>query len=107
MFDATPAPEFTEPVQLSVPGKEACEVVHITYRHKGKTALAKWWAAYLQAPSVQALGEVIAGWDMRRAGEPLAYTPAALDALCEDYPAAMGELSDAYMHALVRSRRKN
>lgn len=107
MFDSTPAPEFTEPVQLSVPGQADCAIVQITYRHKSKTALAQWWAAYLQSPSVQALSDVIAGWDVRRAGAPLPYTPAALDVLCEDYPAAMGELSDAYMHALVRSRRKN
>ena len=107
MFDATPAPHFTEPVPLSVPGRPECEVVQITFVHKSKTALSKWWAAYLQAPSVPALAEVIAGWDVRRDGQPLPYSPAALDVLCEDYPAAMGELSDAYMHALVRSRRKN
>ncbi len=107
MFNLNPAPTFKAAVQLTVPGQAEPEQVEFTFRHKSKDALAKWWAGYVQSPSVQALAEVIEGWNVRRDGEPIAFSAAALDELIQNYPASMGEVADGYMLELVRSKRKN
>ncbi len=107
MFNLNPSPTFKAAVQITVPGQAELAQVEFTFRHKSKDALAKWWAAYVQDPGVAKLAEVIEDWAVRRDGEAVAFSQAALDELVQNYPAAMGELADAYMLELVRSRRKN
>lgn len=107
MFNLNPAPTFKAAVQLTVPGQPEPAQVEFVFRHKGKDALAKWWADYVQTPTVDALALVIEGWSVRRDGEPVPFAPAVLDELIQNYPAAQGEIADAYMLELVRSRRKN
>ena len=107
MFNLNPSPTFPAPVQLTVPGEPDAKSVDFTFRHKSKDALAKWWAGYIQSPNVATLAEIIEGWALRRDGEAVQYTVAALDELCQSYPAAMGEVADAYMLELIRSKRKN
>ena len=107
MFNLNPSPTFAVPVQLTIPGEPDTKAVAFTFRHKCKDPLAKWWAGYMQAPSVSTLAEVIEGWALKRDGESVLYTVEALDELCQKYPAAMGEIADTYMLELVRSKRKN
>lgn len=107
MFNLNPSPTFTCAVFLSVPGQAQPQPVEVTYRHKTKDALVRWADAYRSAPSLELLAEVIADWGLRKDGEPVPYTPAALDLLCQNYPCAQSELSDAYVVELARAKRKN
>lgn len=116
MFRIDPAPIFAAEVRLTVPGAAECATITVTWRHKGRRALRAWLApdapAAGQPPEstdAQWLGEAIADWSgpQDEHGQPVAYSPDALAALLDAYPAAAGELRDAYLSALTQSRAKN
>jgi hypothetical protein len=107
MFNLNPSPTFTAPVPLSVPGVSQPLEVVFTFKHKTRTAMDKWVARYVSAPSVDVLGEVIAGWELKRDGESVPYSLSALSELAESYVPALGEISDTYILELTRAKRKN
>lgn len=107
MFNLNPAPTFTAPVPLSVPGLREPLEVSFTFKHLSRTALEKWVNKYLAAPTHEVLAEVIAGWDMKKDGEAVPYSITALAELVEAYTPARGEISDAYILELTRAKRKN
>lgn len=135
MFKLIPNPTFDAPVAITVPGAETPATLAVTWRHKGRKALAEWLrgagpgagagagatvgadaaptdgatAAQPGTSDAAWLGQVIAGWagPQDEAGAPVAYTPGALGALLDAYPAAGGELLAVYLRALTESRAKN
>lgn len=107
MFNLNPAPTFTAAVPLSVPGLALPLDVVFTFKHKPRAALEKWLTAFVAKPSAERLAEVIEGWELKRDGEPVAYSFTALSELLEAYTPAMGEISDAYILELTRAKRKN
>lgn len=107
MFNLNPSPTFSADVPLSVPGLREPLEVPFTFKHKTRTALQKWVARYTENPSHETLAEVIADWGVRRDGDPVPFSVAALAELCESYPVAMSEISDAYVIELARAKRKN
>lgn len=125
MFKIVPNPTFTSRVLLTVPGTDQLAELAVTWRHKGRAALAAWLgkpAAAAAAPAgvgstLQAgvpadaawLGEVMCGWDgpLLADGQPAPFGDAALAALLDSYPAAGGELMAAYLRASTESRAKN
>lgn len=132
MFRIDSTPTFTADVRVSVPGADAPAVLTLTFRHKGAKALKAWIESAIepkgtllsrlinvifrrQAATTGAerdaafLGAVIDGWrDVEtHAGAPVPYGPEALAQLLDAYPAAGGEIFNAYLAALTRGREKN
>lgn len=107
MFNLNPSPTFTALVPLSVPGMAQPLEVSFTFKHKTRTAMEKWITNFVAKPTPEILQEVIAGWGLRRDGEPVAYSFTALSELLENYTPAMGEISDAYILEITRAKRKN
>ncbi|MDD5297669.1 MAG: phage tail assembly chaperone [Rhodocyclaceae bacterium] len=110
MFKINPAPTFSAPVSLTVPGQDESATLDITFQHKGKQALSAWIKAAVEGRAdLDSLTEVVAGWDgvSDDAGNPLPFSPEALATLLDQYPAAAGEFYAAYRKALTESRAKN
>lgn len=136
MFKINPNPTFTSTVSITVAGADALASLGVTWRHKGRAALAAWLRQGNAAPpatpsnAAQAaaaapaqaeaatpalagdaawLAEVMAGWDgpVDAAGQPVAFDAVALAALLDAYPPAGRELLDAYLSAMTESRAKN
>ncbi len=116
MFKINPNPTFNAAVGLSIPGAQTAGAIDVTFKHKGRAALAEW----VKKPSAQAveglslsdadyLGEVVSGWAGVKAddGSEVAYSPASLATLLENYPASGAEIFDAYLKALTEAKAKN
>lgn len=109
MFKIAPNPTFTADVKVSVPGQDAPAVLTLTFRHMGRKALKAWIEGAAARQDAEFLDEAIESWRgfENAAGDPLAYSREALAELLDAYPAAGGEIFDAYLRALTRAREKN
>lgn len=110
MFKLNPSPTFTADVRVTVPGAEAPALLTLTFRHKGRKEIKRWIESAKAADSDTALlAEVIESWRgvESDSGAPVPYGQEALAQLLDAYPAAGGEIFDAYMAALTRAREKN
>lgn len=110
MFKIDPAPTFTCPVRLSVPGSDAAVPVTLTFKHKRARELDAWLKASRDRENdAEFLAEVIAGWagigDSE--GKPVPYSREALELLLDAYPSAGLELLLAYRRQLADARAKN
>lgn len=108
MFRLTPNPTFTADVKVTVPGADAQAVLTLTFRHKGRKALKAWIEGAAERPDAEFLDEVIESWrGVETATGAVAYSRETLAELLDAYPAAGGEIFDAYLRALTRAREKN
>ena len=110
MFKINPAPTFTCPVAISVPGSEQPQTLTLTFRHKGLRELEAWRArAAEKASDTEYLAEVIEGWSGVFDGNDLAvpYTRESLAALLDAFPSASVEIFIAYVRQLRDARAKN
>lgn len=99
-----PASTFAAPAQISVPGQADPVTVTITWRHKGRKALADWVVQLTKTDDVDVLSDVIAGW-----GDEIdaPYTRENLAALLDAYPTAALDFARAYVAAMSGERAKN
>lgn len=110
MFKINPNPTFKADVQLTVIGSTEPAKLVVTFKHKGRKALADWVAlpkkmadAGTPIKDADYLDEVIADWE----GVDAPYSVEALDTLLDAYQPAGQELFEAYIRALTESRAKN
>lgn len=104
LFTIDPAPTFPVTVQLTAPGGEKRQM-EITYRHKGKAALAAWRKLVETRPpeeEADILMEIITDW---QADEP--FSRQALERMLDNYYAAAQELYIAYLAGLSGARLGN
>lgn len=109
MFRLNPDPTFTARVPLSVPGVEKPLLVAFVFKHKTKAGVEAWLTGMVGKADVDALHEVIAGWSdvVDTAGEQVPYSHTALHDLLQNYPAAKGEIFEAYLGELTKAKAKN
>lgn len=120
MFKIDPAPTFAADVPLSVPGDDKPRVLRITFRHKGRRALADYQARSVevaqQADQAGAdavfqayVGEIIDAWAgmVDAEGRPLPYNAENLALLLDNYPAAGAEIVRFYNRQLGHARAGN
>jgi hypothetical protein len=109
MFKINPAPTFTVPVPLSVPGLPEPLEVNINFKHKSRAALAKYLAELGGREHTAYLHEVIDSWTgvHNDAGEPVPYSITALSDLLGNYSVAHAEILAAYTRELTEAKRKN
>ena len=109
MFKLNPAPEFVAPALLSAYGQDERQELQVRWRHKSHTALQAWLESGRERTSLEFVGEVVA--DMiglvDANGQGVAYSPAVLAELLDNFHHAGSELIEAYIAALQEGRRKN
>jgi hypothetical protein len=100
----TPAPTFVSDAFIQVPGQETPVRVAVTWRHKGKAALAAWLDATKDYDDAAALMEIIAGW-----GDEIdaPFSEESLMVLLDQYPTSAMDFTRAYIKALAGAREKN
>ena len=104
LFSVDPAPTFTSPVQITAPGGEKRALL-VTYRHKGKAALAEWRKSVETRPpeeEADILLEIITDW---QAAET--FNRPALERLLDGHYGAAQELYLAYLAGLSGARLGN
>lgn len=109
MFKINPSPVFAVQVPLSVPGLPEPIDVCVTFRHKNKTALARWIADAQGKEHTVFLHEVIESWSgvQDSDGCDVPYSLSALTDLLGNYSIAHSELFGAYVRELTEAKRKN
>lgn len=103
MFKVQPNPTFPCKVELSVPGEDKTKIVTVTFKHLSKPQIKTYFDGLEGKTDAEALGEIITDWD----GIDAKFNTESLQTLLENYPAAGGELFDAFRRDLMESRRKN
>ncbi len=126
MFKIIPNPTFEGMVSITVPGEDKPAALRVTWRHKGRKALAVWLRKGAPQPELQTtaatkpldakplddaawLAEVLDGWHgpVDPQDEAVPFSTAALAELLDACPAAGAELLAAYLAAMTESRAKN
>lgn len=103
MFKLQPKPTFSVPVFIPVPGQEKGEKVIVTYRHKTRDQLAEFYGALRDRETVDALDEIIEGWE----GVDAPYSRENLDVMLNQYPASATAFFESFRIELQEGRRKN
>jgi hypothetical protein len=98
-----PAPVFSCAVPITVPGQEARAIVNITFKHLAKSALREFFSGLEGKSDAEALAEIVSDWS----GVDEKFSRDALGVLLDNYPAAAGELFDAFRKELLEARAKN
>lgn len=108
MLKLKPDPTFRWTVQISVPGAEPADL-QVVFRHKGKQALQDWLVACKDKNDVAAMLEILESWEgvADQDGQSTPFSPEALAAFFDSYPAAPTEITQQYFDALRGARRKN
>lgn len=103
MFKLQPNPTFKASVALSVPGEPKQASIEVEFRHLSKSAMRAYFTTLADREDADALADIIVGWG----GVDAAFDRDALAALIDNYPAAAGELFEAFRRETLESRRKN
>lgn len=103
MFKLQPNPTFTSKVPLSIPGEPKPATITVTFKHLSRPKIKEFFNKLEGKADVEALGEIIVGWE----GPDAPYNEESLQALLDNYPASAAELFEAFRADLMESRRKN
>ena len=98
----TPPPIFSIPVAGFVPGKPA-DGLKVFFKHKTRKEYNDWTDSFSGEPLAERMAEVIERWE----DAPCDYSPEALMALSDDYPAFAQALFQSYGTALFGVAQKN
>lgn len=102
MLKLNPDPQFTNDVELTVPGQQETGTVALTFKYFGKTALEEFWESVKGKSDVEIIGALVTGW-----GLPEEYAEENLGIFLDNYPLAAAEILKHYQSALLESRIKN
>lgn len=103
MFKLQPNPTFKARVELSIPGEATPASIEVEFRHLSKSAMRDYFATLAARTDADALGEIVVGWS----GVDAPFDRGALATLVDNYPAAAGELFEAFRREAIEGRRKN
>lgn len=109
MLKLNPNPTFTVPVEIVVPGQEACEILRVTFRHKTVEQLQAWTEKRSENPIRDGLADIIVEWNnlLDDEGNQVPYSTEQLDRLLSNYGHIGPVLVEAYVSSLAGARRKN
>lgn len=104
MFKINPAPTFTVPVEITVPGEAQKASLTVTFKHMGRKARKEYFKERLgKDDDAEILSGIIVGWE----GVDTPYSRDALEALLDNYELAATEIMHAYGAALTGAAEKN
>lgn len=109
MIRLIPNPTFERQVRLTVPDLAEPVEIGMTFRHMQQAAAAKWFAAALDRPSSEAIGDIVCGWSgvLGEDGKEIVFSAEALAQLLANYAPAASEIVRAWQLGLTESRVKN
>lgn len=109
MIKLNPNPTFSAPVLLTVPGEPEPVQITMTFRHMAADKVTEWLANNETRPSLDALAEIITGWDgvQDEEGNEVSFSSDALSTLLNNYRAATPEIVVAWIREMGASRLKN
>lgn len=102
MLTLAPAATFAATVRIHVPGVDDVPVNFI-FAHKGKSALKDYMARAKGMEDLDAVAEIVTGWD----GIEADYSREALAALLDAYPSAAVSILDGYLAEIGKAAAKN
>ena len=104
MFRINPAPTFTAPVEITVPGEAQKASLSMTFKHLGKKARKQYFEERLgKEDDAEILSGIIVGWE----GADTPYSREALESLLDNYELAATEIMHAYGAVLMGAAEKN
>lgn len=103
MLKIIPDPKFKADVAITVPGVDEPVAVKMEFKYLGRKEYSAFFEGMKDKPLLDALGELILGWD----GFDAPYNAKNLETFLDAYPAAGLEIVSAYQRALFESRVKN
>jgi hypothetical protein len=98
-----PNPTFTAAVALSVPGQDKPAKITVTFKHLARPQIRDFFGNLEGKTDLDALGAIISGWS----GIDEPFSEESLALLLDNYPAAAGELFEAFRRELLEARAKN
>jgi hypothetical protein len=96
-----PAPTFTAPVPMPVPGEDAAPVL-VTFRHRTADELAEFVKTRDGKLDVETFPLMVTGWDFAED-----FTPENIALLLQHRPSAGLEAFRVYVAELTKFRQKN
>jgi hypothetical protein len=103
MLKLNPDPEFTAPVNITVPGRDKPETITLTFKYRGKKELNDFWAGNKGREDADILMDIVTGWK----GIDAEFNKENVVVFLNNYPAFAGELALAYSKYCLESRVKN
>lgn len=104
-FKLQPAPTFTAPVEIPVPGEGLSKVV-FTFKYRDREAMKAFLDKVSDKESEMSdpelIEEMCTGWELT---DP--FERASLETLVLNYVQAAGAIFDKYLDELTRARAKN
>jgi hypothetical protein len=96
-----PAPTFTAPVEIHVPGSPPAKV-EFNFKHRTRAQLDLFLKALPEMSDVEMVLAMADGWDLADT-----FNEVNVVALVQSYIAAPAEICEAYLKALTGARAKN
>ena len=110
MLKLNPNPTFDATVKVTVPGQQEPDELDLTFRYRGKKAMAELWEKYKQSDKkakkltdVDLFLDMATGWKMPDAE----FSRENVEIFLDNYPAAANEISLEYTKLNLGSRVKN
>jgi hypothetical protein len=103
MLKINPDPEFTESVDITVPGKKKPVTVSFTFKYRTRVEVIAFWEVNKDKKYVEIIPEIITGWS----GFDAEYNQQNLETFLDNYTSAALEIINAYQGLLLESRVKN
>jgi len=103
MLKLCPNPTFEAEVKITVPGQSAPEPVTIVFKYMPKAEMVAFTDRIQGKADAEVLAEVVLGWS--EIDQP--FTPANLQLLIDNFPAAGGEIMRVFFSEHLESRAKN
>ena len=105
-----PDPTFDADIKVTIPGKQEPGILSMTFRYRGKKAMAELWKKYEKSErktkvltDVDLLMDIATGWKLPDAE----FTRENVELFLDAYPASANEISMEYTKLSMASRVKN
>ena len=103
MLKLQPNPTFKVKIAISVAGEQRLPVIEVEYRYLTREGVQEYFENLRGKTDAESLAAIVVGWS----GVDAAYSPEALAALLNSYPAAAADLFEAFRKELLEAKRKN
>jgi len=115
MLKLNPDPQFTDDVEITVPGQKELGTISLTFKYRGRKEYSEfldWLGEKVDKKGkvtekgktvAEAFPEFVTGWQ----GMDVEFNKENIEAFLNNYPAAYLEIFSQYSRLLLESRAKN
>lgn len=110
MIKINPNPQFTEEVEITVPGQKETGTITLTFKYRSMKGFNEWTDSLKEDKKggrkavtlLEAFEQFVLGWDL-----PEEFTTENIEIFIDNYPASYSEIFSFYAKSLFESRVKN